>query len=159
MQIAKRVQATWIQSKECPKGFNAKRRRGGKMCDLSPRWSVSYSCFNGYFIPFFSCDEKKQKARHARKNSRERSLLISTSSIRSNARLPLDTSSGSRGAPKIKRSLIDNACSKRSRKARVARGRHCQLQTYSLRANSAALVECVNKFPPTRLHEFSHNGP
>ena len=43
--------------------------------------------------------------------------------------------------------------------ARIARGKHCQLQTYSLRANSAALVECVNKFPHTRLHEFSHNGP
>ena len=120
---------------------------------------VSFSCFNGCFIPFFSCDEKKQKARHARKNSRERSLLISTSSIRSNARLPLDTSSGSRGAAIIKRSLIDNACSNRSRVARVASSKHCQLQTYSLRANSAALVECVNKFPPTRWHEFSHNGP
>ena len=93
------------------------------------------------------------------KNSREHSLLISTSSIRSNARLPLDTSSGSRGAAIIKRGLIDNACSNRSRVARVASSKHCQLQTYSLRANSAALVECVNKFPPTRWHEFSHNGP
>ena len=44
---------------------------------------------------------KKQKARHARKNSRKHSLLISTSSIRSNARLPLDTSSGSRGAAEL----------------------------------------------------------
>ena len=71
------------------------------MCALNPRWPEGFSCFNGCFIPFFSCDEKKQKARHARKNSRERSLLISTSSIRSNARLPLDTSSGSRGAAEL----------------------------------------------------------
>ena len=71
------------------------------MCTLIPRWPVSFSCFNGCFILFFSCDEKKQKARHARKNSRKHSLLISTSSIRSNARLPLDTSSGSRGAAEL----------------------------------------------------------
>ena len=92
---------TFMFPKECPKGFSAKRLRGGKTCALNPRWPVSFSCFNGCFIPFFSCDEKKQKARHARKNSRERSLLISTSSIRSNARLPLDTSSGSRGAAEL----------------------------------------------------------
>ena len=52
---------TFMFPKECPKGFNAKRLRGGKTCDLIPRWSVSFSCFNGCFIPFFSCDEKEAK--------------------------------------------------------------------------------------------------
>ena len=140
-------------------------------CVLIPRWRcscfllISRCCSSAVlsikysFYSPFCADRKDQRTRHARKNSRERSLLISAGSIRSNARLPLDTSSGSRGAAIIKRSLIDNACSNRSRVARVASSKHCQLQTYSLRANSAALVECVNKFPPTRWHEFSHKGP
>ena len=52
-------------------------------------------------FPSFRATKKKQKARHARKNSRKHSLLISAGSIRSNARLPLDTSSGSRGAAEL----------------------------------------------------------
>ncbi len=44
---------TFMFPKECPKGFNAKRLRGGKMCDLISRWPVSFSCYNNYVFMYF----------------------------------------------------------------------------------------------------------
>ena len=44
---------TFMFPKECPKGFNAKRLRGGKMRALISRWPVSFSCFNGNVCLYF----------------------------------------------------------------------------------------------------------
>ena len=44
---------TFMFPKECPKGFNAKRLRGGKMRALISRCPVSFSCFNGNVCLYF----------------------------------------------------------------------------------------------------------